>query len=320
MTRDPEQAWKLAQEGQTVLLVPAQQAVAGNTLGTFQPIFWNRVTFPSQKVHMLGILCDPKHPALKDFPTSFHADWQWQELLDACKPMILDGLPQKLRPIVQAIDDWCEARKLGLVWEAKVGQGRMLVCSIDIVNDLSNRPVARQLRSSLVDYLRLSPAEPLVPVRREEWETLWREPRLLEKLGAKATADSFEPGFEPALAIDGDPNTMWHSPWTPEPGKLPHHIVIDLQQNVAINGLRVLPRQDGNPNGQVAEFEVYISQNGTTWGDAVAQGTWDAKPAERMIQFSSPVTTRFVKFVARREIRGQQFTSIAEIDVIPSEQ
>jgi len=317
--RDPEEAWRVAQEGQTVLLVPAQHSIAGNTLGTFQPIFWNRITFPSQKVHMLGILCDPEHPALESFPTSFHADWQWQELLDACKPMILDGLPHKLRPIVQAIDDWCEARKLGLVWEAKVGTGRVLVCSIDIVSDLSHRVVARQFRTSLMNYLRLSPAEPLVTLSRKEWETLWRQPRLLEKVGAKATADSFEPGFEPTLAIDGDPNTMWHSAWSPEPAKLPHHIVIDLQQNVAVSELRVLPRQDGNPNGQVAEFEVYISQDGISWGEAVAKGTWNRGSAERIIQFKSPVTTRFVKFVARREIRGQQFASIAEIDVIAVE-
>jgi len=319
ITRDPEEAWKLAEEGQSVLLVPRPEIIAGDTLGTFQPIFWNRVTFPSQKVHMVGILCDPKHPALKSFPTAFHADWQWQELLDACKPMVLDGLPKNLRPIVQAIDDWCEARKLGLVWEAKVGTGRVLVCSIDITSDLTQRVVARQLRASLLDYIRSTPVQPLIALQREEWETLWREPPLLQKLGAKASADSFEPGFEPACAIDGDPKTMWHSAWTPEPAELPHWFVIDLQQPLTITGLRVLPRQDGNPNGQIAEFEVYVSRDGENWGEAVAKGTWDARPVERTIEFSSPVIARFIKFVARREIRGKQFACIAELDIIVSQ-
>ncbi len=319
IVRDPEEAWKLAEGGQSVLLVPPPEVIAGDTLGTFQPIFWNRITFPSQKVHMVGILCDPKHPALKNFPTAFHADWQWQELLDACKPMVLDGLPGNLRPIVQAIDDWCEARKLGLVWEAKVGAGRVVVCSIDISSDLPQRVVARQLRASLVDYVRSAPAEPLVVLQREEWATLWREPPLLQKLGAKASADSFEPGFEPACAIDGDPKTMWHSAWTPEPAKLPHYLVIDLQQPVTIASLRVLPRQDGNPNGQIAEFEVYVSQDGENWGEPVAKGVWDARAVERTIAFASPATARFVKFVVRREIRGQQFASIAELDIIPAQ-
>jgi len=319
VVRSPEEAWNLAQKGQSVLLVPDPRFIAGDTLGTFQPIFWNRITFPSQKVHMLGILCDPAHPALKSFPTAFHADWQWQELLDACKPMILDHLPKEIRPIVQAIDDWCEARKLGLVWEAQVGTGRVLVCSIDIVNDLSSRVVARQLRASLVDYVRVSPAQPLIALSREDWDTLWRQPRLMEKLGAKAYADSSEPGFEPSLAIDDDPKTMWHSAWTPEPAKLPHEIVIDLQQAVVISGLRVLPRQDGNPNGRVAEFEVYVSQDGKSWGEAIARGTWDARPVERIIRFPHSITTQWIKFVAKREIRGQQFTSLAEIDIIPGE-
>ncbi|MGQ9761675.1 MAG: discoidin domain-containing protein [Thermogutta sp.] len=319
ITRDPEEAWNLAQGGQSVLLLPVPNAIAGDTLGTFQPIFWNRITFPSQSVHMLGILCDPEHPALKSFPTSFHADWQWQELLDACKPMILDRLSEKIRPIVQAIDDWCEARRLGLVWEARVGTGRVLVCSIDIVNDLSTRVVARQLRASLVDYLQVAPPQPLVTLTREEWETLWRTPCLLKRLGAKVSADSFEPGFEPSLAMDDDPNTMWHSAWTPKPARLPHQIVIDLQQPLAISGLRILPRQDGNPNGLVAEFEVYVSEDGKSWGDPIARGTWDPRPVERIIRFSRSITAQWIKFVAKREIRSQQFTSIAELDIIPSE-
>lgn len=319
ITRDPEEAWNLAEKGQSVLLVPEARLIAGDTLGTFQPIFWNRITFPSQKVHMLGILCDPAHPALKSFPTAFHADWQWQELLDACKPMILDRLPEKIRPIVQAIDDWCEARKLGLVWEAQVGTGRVLVCSIDIVSDLSQRAVARQLRAGLVDYVRVPPAQPLIALSREQWDTLWREPRLMEKLGAKVYADSFEPGFEPSFAIDDDPKTMWHSAWSPKPAKLPHEIVIDLQQAVAVHGLRILPRQDGNPNGQVAEFEVYVSQDGKNWGEPIAQGTWDRRAVERVVRFPRSITARWIKFVAKREIRGQQFTSLAEIDIIPGE-
>jgi len=171
----------------------------------------------------------------------------------------------------------------------------------------------------LVDYVRVSPAQPLITLSRKDWDTLWRQPRLMEKLGAKVYADSFEPDFEPSLAIDDDPKTMWHSAWTPEPAKLPHEIVIDLQQAVVISGLRVLPRQDGNPNGQVAEFEVYVSQDGKSWGEAIARGTWDARAVERIIRFPRSITTQWIKFVAKREIRGQQFTSLAEIDIIPGE-
>lgn len=317
--QDPWEAQKKAEAGATVLLVPHQKLIAGNTLGTFQPIFWNRITFPSQKVHMVGILCDPKHPALREFPTAFHADWQWQDLLDHSKPMVLDELPSEIRPIVQAIDDWCEARKLGLLWEARLGKGKILVCAMDILSDLPSRPAAKQLWTSLLHYAASAAFEPSVALSAQQWQLLWQQPRLLEKLGAVASADSSQPGFEACLAIDGDPATMWHTAWEPQAAPLPHWLMIDLQQPVTISGIKVLPRQDGNPNGRVIQFEIYVSSDAQSWGDPVAKGEWDARPIERVVRFPQPVTARYVKFVALREVRGQPFTSIAELDVIAAQ-
>jgi hypothetical protein len=53
---------------------------------------------------------------------------------------------------VQVIDDWFTSRRLGLVFEARVGKGRLLVTSIDLERDLETNPVARQLRHSLLRY------------------------------------------------------------------------------------------------------------------------------------------------------------------------
>jgi hypothetical protein len=66
--------------------------------------------------------------------------------------MILDDLPQALRPTVQVIDDWFTNRRLGLVFEARVGKGRLLVTSIDLERDLETNLVARQMRHSLLSY------------------------------------------------------------------------------------------------------------------------------------------------------------------------
>ena len=102
---------------------------------------------------MMGILCDSEHPAMAQFPTAFHASWQWQDLLDNSKPVILDELPSEIKPVVQPIDDWNDCRRLGLVFEALVGKGKVLICSIDINTDLKNRITARQLRYSLLNYM-----------------------------------------------------------------------------------------------------------------------------------------------------------------------
>ena len=66
--------------------------------------------------------------------------------------MVLDDFAPDFRPIVQIIDDWNTNRKLGLIFEAALGDGRLLVCSIDLRTDLEKRPVARQMLHCLLKY------------------------------------------------------------------------------------------------------------------------------------------------------------------------
>ena len=99
----------------------------------------------------LGIACDPRHPALRTFPTEGHSNWQWLHLLLSSRAVILDEWPRDLRPIVHVIDNAERAHRLAAVFEARVGSGRLLVSSIDLIG-LSDRPEARQLLSSLLHY------------------------------------------------------------------------------------------------------------------------------------------------------------------------
>jgi GH18 family chitinase len=146
---------RLRDGGRVVLLVPAGR-VRGDALGKvelgFSSIFWNTAWTGRQAPHTLGVLLDPKHPALAAFPTESHSNWQWWHLVSRAGAMILDGLPRELRPTVQVIDDWFTNRRLGLVFEARVGKGRLLVTSIDLESGLEGNPVARQMRHSLLRY------------------------------------------------------------------------------------------------------------------------------------------------------------------------
>ena len=54
-------------EGGKVLLASGQLGV-GNPKLTFEPIFWNRFMEQAGLHRPLGLLCDPKHPALAQFP------------------------------------------------------------------------------------------------------------------------------------------------------------------------------------------------------------------------------------------------------------
>jgi hypothetical protein len=99
-----------------------------------------------------GILCDPEHPLFQDFPTEFHGNWQWWQLVKHCDPMVLDATLPSFRPLLQVIDGFDRNHKLGLILEAKVGKGRLLICSIDLPG-LQEHPEARQLLASLYRYV-----------------------------------------------------------------------------------------------------------------------------------------------------------------------
>ena len=87
-----------------------------------------------------------------NFPTEFHSNWQWWQLVKNSRPIVLDDSPAGYRPIVQVIDNFARNHKLGLVFETRVGRGKLLVCAIDLPS-LQDHPEARQLYRSLLRYV-----------------------------------------------------------------------------------------------------------------------------------------------------------------------
>ena len=143
---------KLAAGGKALLLWPKDRAGKSTMPMRFLPVFWSLSWFPKQPGTM-GVLCDPAHPALAAFPTDMHSNWQWWELTEAAPVFILDDTAPEFRPIVHVIDDYHRNHKLGVVFEARYGKGRLLVSSLDLESNLEQRPVARQLRHSLLAYM-----------------------------------------------------------------------------------------------------------------------------------------------------------------------
>ncbi|WP_171056117.1 sugar-binding domain-containing protein [Paenibacillus sinopodophylli] len=162
-------------EGKNVLLLPsAHRSFGHGPQGTFIPDFW---CYPMFKKYdppgTLGILCDPAHPALSDFPTSSHAEWQWWHLMKNSRAMVLDEAGADYRPIVQVIDNVARQQKLGILFEAKVGKGKLMICSIDLWSQ-QDRPEAQQLLHSLLNYCK---SDKFVP------EAIWTE-EYVEKIFA----------------------------------------------------------------------------------------------------------------------------------------
>jgi hypothetical protein len=314
-----DKALQQLSKGANVLHMPRKGSVKGDRFGEVPPgfssIFWNTAWTNRQPPHTLGIFCDPKHPALSHFPTETHTNWQWWDLVSKSQIMILNDTPAQLRPIVQVIDDWFTNRKLGLVFEAKVNGGKLLVCSIDLQKDLPSRPVARQLRHSLLKYMQSDDFNPQVSLSTDSIKAFFKEPSLINR-SEVIKADSFAAGYEPEKAIDDAKTTFWHTPWGQNSPQYPHEIQIDLKKTVKIKGFTYLPRQDMQ-NALIKDYEFYVSQDSTEWSEPVVKGTFSKNFKEKQILFNKAVSGRYIRLVALSPANpAENFAAVAELDII----
>ncbi len=323
VTTSWDQAAARLAAGGKVLLLPraADLGWTSPPLDT-QPVFWNRLMSPNWS-RMLGLWNDIHHPALAEFPTEANCDWQWSELLQHVRAINLGELPRALQPIVQPIDDWNRNWKLALVFECRVGAGRLLVCSADIATDLAARPVARQLRQSLLDYMRGPKFAPKTAVAAEALGNLWYDSRIMRHLGATVHAD----GANADALIDGDPNTFWavglpapRAPTAPAltavPPREPRTIIVSFPAPVSINGLELMTRQnDRNHTGDIRGFTIDVSQDGVEWR-RVADGELASTFEPQAVRFGRSVTVRYVKLTALSGFGTDPATALSELAVL----
>jgi hypothetical protein len=172
------EAAKILDEGGSVLFLPYGSVIEGKGAEVeigFSSIFWNTAWTRGQAPHTLGILCDPAHPFFESFPTEYHSNWQWWDPVSHSQAMILDEFPASLKPLIQPIDDWFENRRLALAFEAKAGNGKLMVCSIDMENDMEERPVTNQLQYSLIEYMKSDSFNPEIAVEISDIKALTGE-------------------------------------------------------------------------------------------------------------------------------------------------
>lgn len=169
VTRSLPEAERALAAGKKVLYNPEPRQVRGLE-GKFVPVFWSPVHFPRQAGTM-GILCDATHPAFASFPTDNYTNWQWWSLLKNSKTVVLDSLSQ-VTPLVEVVDNFVNNRRLSNLFEAKVGEGKLVYCSMDLLSDWAQRPEARQLYFSLLEYMKSDSFAPSHSVNTGDLEKL----------------------------------------------------------------------------------------------------------------------------------------------------
>lgn len=134
----------------------------------------------------------------------------------------------------------------------------------------------------------------------------------------EVSSEQVDSGEGAANAIDGDPETIWHSRWRPDKPEHPHSIVVDFGKALRLIGFSYLPRPHDHKAGCILQYTLEVSSDGQTWQKA-AEGEFENmtnNPTYREVRFSRPHNARFMRLTSHRAIRDAPFASVAELGVI----
>jgi len=299
--------------GGRVLLLAHGHRDEDTTTSRFQPVYWSGGWWGDRFSH-LGGFCDPSHPALAGFPTDGHADWSWHGLMEGGALFDLGWTPAALRPLIQAVPDFHHDARLGWVWQARVGPGRLLVSGFDLAGDLDRRPAARALRASLLEYAGGPAFQPPVAIDPALLAARLR-PSPMAELGARVIRVSAEErGFEAAHLLDGDPATIWHTPWTGAPPPFPHELVIDLGRPVNLRGVVLQQRADAAAGGRLKSLRLDFAVEDGSWrtGPVLELGS---RSGPQEFLFPAPAELRLLRLTALSSHEGEAWASLAELEL-----
>ena len=145
--------------------------------------------------HTTGAYIQADHPIFRDFPTDDWQDLQWWELTNRAQCINLAEFPANYQPIVQPIDTWHLSRKLGMLLEARVGKGRLILTTFDLTGDLGHRIVARQLRQSIIRYMLSPDFQPTLELSHETLLHLFDREAPSVNMFTKESPDELKPKF-----------------------------------------------------------------------------------------------------------------------------
>ena len=321
---------RLAEGGKVLLSLPAgadTDSLPRILRTRFKTVFWTYLWRDTRNDGTMGLLCNPQNPALKNFPTDFYSSWQWAELDNGARAFVLNDTPPGYHPIVQGIDDFHRAWKLGHVIEGRVGPGRIILCGFDLHTDLEHRVVARQLRRSLLDYMA---GTDFKPEQALDLDRLF-EPSLAAAGQVIFASSGFTPtseataGHQPVEkseedVIQGELNQFnqmtaskqaakgaaaafdlnWESEWVLDGCALPQEVQLDFRHSTKLRGLLYKAAATG-----ACEFDIYVSDDRENWGHPA--GHFKAPPGTKWfysVILDQPHTGRYMKIVLTAKSGG----------------
>ena len=130
------------------------RAVVGRELfdpakdGSFIPVFWSPVHFPTPKP--CGAMIDTEHPIFKVFPTDRYQDYQWKTLFENSKNMDLNAFGHEVKPIIEIVPNFVDNTPSSPFFEVRIGKAQLLFCGFDLdIDDIT----VKCMKAAIAEYI-----------------------------------------------------------------------------------------------------------------------------------------------------------------------
>ncbi len=134
------------------------------------------------------------------------------------------------------------------------------------------------------------------------------------------SASSEEPdtGFA-HFAIDGNPDTYWHTSYTNGLPGFPHSIAVDMGTRMKFTGFIYTPRMDKD-KGLISQYTFSVSDDGQNWKE-VKKGQFTYHYIRKDPAFSASTSASLwrpaISLDARSPVKGgEQSATVAELNII----
>lgn len=164
-----ERTLEQAQEAGGGRILMLADCVKRPIIGSFLPVFWSPVHFPSQ--NPCGAMIDALHPLFDGFPTRQYSDFQWKELLDHSKGMDIRPFAGRLKPLVETVPNFVDNTPGSPLFEVQCGKASVLYCGFDFsCTDavFAKNPAVRRMYHALTEYAASEAFAPVCSVTKEE--------------------------------------------------------------------------------------------------------------------------------------------------------
>lgn len=195
--------------------------------------------------------------------------------------------------IVRAIDDWNRSLSLGLLWEAKVGSGRLLVVSADLEGVFGARPAAAALKKAVFDYAASDGFEPKGSVEAKAVEEALFPVLRMGELSEAVFFDEDARVRDKTALLQPNPNSFVRV----ERQDFPVNLTIQMKREAELTGVLYVPVQrDRAHEGFVREYEVSCWNREKSCWEKASSGTLPNTCKSCRIVFGRAFRTDKIRF------------------------